>query len=262
MIKNITLGQYFPGDTVIHKLDPRTKILCMLLYVTGVFVASDLLAMAVVAVFFLCMVTLSAIKLSLLLKALRPLLVLFLLTAILNLFYTPGEVWVTVWRFHITREGFFRSVIFLSRISLMVMGTCLLTYTTSPMAFTHGLESLLAPLKKIRFPVHELSMIMSMALRFVPTLIEETEKIMKAQKARGANFETGNIFRRAKALVPVFVPLFISAFRRADELAIAMEARCYHGGEGRTRLRELSMKGKDFLAGVVCVGFVGFVFCL
>ena len=256
MLKNITLGQYFPGDTILHRLDPRMKIICTVLYVAAVFMAGNLFAMAVVALFFLYLVQLSAVKMRLLVRGLRPLMIIFSLTAILNLFFTPGEVLVSFWRLTITREGIFRGIIFLSRISLMVMGTFLLTYTTSPMAFTDGLEKLLAPLKKIRVPVHELAMIMSMALRFVPTLLEETDKIIKAQKARGADFESGGLFRRAKALIPVFVPLFISAFRRADELAIAMESRCYHGGEGRTRMRQLRYAQHDALAFLICVVFV------
>ena len=256
MLKNITLGQYFPGDTILHRLDPRMKIICTILYITAVFMANSLFSMAVVALFFLCLVQLSAVKMRLLVRGLRPLMIIFSLTAILNLFFTPGEVLVSFWRLSITREGIFRGIIFLSRISLMVMGTFLLTYTTSPMAFTDGLEKLLAPLKKIRVPVHELAMIMSMALRFVPTLLEETDKIIKAQKARGADFESGGLFRRARALIPIFVPLFISAFRRADELAIAMESRCYHGGEGRTRMRQLRYVQRDALAFLICAVFV------
>lgn len=259
MLKNITLGQYFPGNTIIHRLDPRGKIICMLLYITAVFLADTLFQMGVVALFFLCMVRISAVKFRLLFRGLRPLIIIFSLTAVMNLFFTPGEALVTFWRLTITREGLLRATIFLSRISLMVMGSFLLTYTTSPMALTDGLEKLLAPFKKLKLPVHELAMIMSMALRFVPTLIEETDKIIKAQKARGADFESGNVLSRAKALVPIMIPLFISAFRRADELANAMEARCYHGGEGRTRMRKLQLHVQDLWAGIVCIALVGVV---
>ena len=192
-------------------------------------------------------VALSKIRPKALFKGLKPLLIIIIFTAVLNLFYTDGTVLVKFWIFQITREGIINAVFLVLRIMLLVMGTFLLTYTTSPIALTDGLESLLSPLKKLHFPVHELAMMMSIALRFIPTLIEETDKIISAQKARGADFETGNIFRRAKALIPILVPLFVSAFRRADELATAMECRCYHGGKGRTKLKQLRYRRRDVL---------------
>ena len=200
-------------------------------------------------------------------RGLKPVLFIIAFTAVLNLFYTPGTVIAQFWIFHVTREGVITAIAMMLRISLLIMGTFLLTYTTSPIRLTDGLEDLLGPLKKLGVPVHELAMMMSIALRFIPTLIEETDKIMSAQKARGADFETGNIFRRAKALVPILVPLFISAFRRADELATAMECRCYHGGEGRTALRVLRYKAADWLvlvaflaltAGIIVLKKLGF----
>lgn len=248
MLKDITLGQYFPGDTVIHRLDPRTKLLMVIIYIVALFLCKWFVSYAVALLFLVTAVALSKIRPKALFKGLKPLLIIIIFTAVLNLFYTDGTVLVKFWIFQITREGIINAVFLVLRIMLLVMGTFLLTYTTSPIALTDGLESLLSPLKKLHFPVHELAMMMSIALRFIPTLIEETDKIISAQKARGADFETGNIFRRAKALIPILVPLFVSAFRRADELATAMECRCYHGGEGRTRLKQLRYMRLDAAA--------------
>lgn len=247
MLKDITLGQYFPGDTVIHRLDPRTKLLMVILYIVALFLCKWFVSYALVILFLVTTVTLSKIRPKALFKGLKPLLIIIIFTAVLNLFYSDGTVLVKFWIFKITREGIFNAIFLVLRIMLLVMGTFLLTYTTSPIALTDGLESLLSPLKKLRFPVHELAMMMSIALRFIPTLIEETDKIISAQKARGADFETGNIFRRAKALIPILVPLFVSAFRRADELATAMECRCYHGGKGRTKLKQLRYHRRDMI---------------
>ena len=222
MLKDITLGQYFPGDTVIHRLDPRTKLLMVILYIVSLFLCEWFISYGVALAFLITAVVLSKIRPKALFKGLKPLLIIILFTAVLNLFYTDGTVLVKFWIFKITREGIINAFFLVLRIMLLVMGTFLLTYTTSPIALTDGLESLLSPLKRVGFPVHELAMMMSIALRFIPTLIEETDKIISAQKARGADFETGNIFRRAKALIPILVPLFVSAFRRADELATAM----------------------------------------
>ena len=262
MLKDITLGQYFPGNTVVHRLDPRTKILMVVVYLVALFTADGPFAMAVVMGFLGLVIVLSKVKLRTLLRGLKPLVVILCITGLLNVFMTPGEPIAQVWILRVTAEGIYRAVILVLRIVMMVMGTCILTYTTPPMTLTDGLESLLGPLKRIRVPVHELTLIMSMALRFIPTLIEETDKIMSAQKARGADFETGNIFRRAKALIPLLIPLFISAFRRADELAVAMESRCYHGGEGRTRMRQLGYKRRDAFAGSVGVMLLAVVILL
>ena len=247
MLKDITLGQYFPGNTVVHRLDPRTKLLALLIYIVALFSARGFVSTGVVLAALVLSVVLSRIPPKALFKGLKPLIFIIALTAFLNLFYSTGRVIAQWWIFRITEEGLRRAVLMLARILLLVCGTFLLTYTTSPLELTDGLERLLSPLKKLRFPVHELAMMMSIALRFIPTLIEETDKIISAQKARGADFETGSLVRRAKALLPVLVPLFVSAFRRADELATAMECRCYHGGQGRTRMKELKMDRADVL---------------
>ena len=245
MLKDITLGQYFPGNTVIHRLDPRTKLIFVLLYIIALFNAKGWAANGVMIAVTLLSMAISHISLKNIFKGLKPMMFIIALTALLNLFYTQGtpirEGWIITW------EGIERSVKMMLRITLLITGTFLLTYTTSPMALTDGLERLMNPLKKLHVPVHEMTLMMSMALRFIPTLIEETDKIMSAQKARGADFETGNLIERAKALLPILVPLFVSAFRRADELAVAMESRCYHGGEGRTRLKQLHFTGIDFV---------------
>ena len=257
MLKDITLGQYFPGNTPIHRMDPRTKLLLTMVYIVALFLCKGFFSYAVALVFLVTAVAVSRIRLKALFKGLKPLLILIAFTALLNLFYTDGTVLVRFWIFKITREGVRNACFLVLRIVMLVAGTFLLTNTTSPISLTDGLESLLSPLKKIRFPVHELSMMMSIALRFIPTLIEETDKIISAQKARGADFETGGLIRRAKALLPVLVPLFVSAFRRADELAVAMECRCYHGGEGRTKLRQLRFGARDaaaFAAGLLLLG--------
>ncbi|MDY5711754.1 MAG: energy-coupling factor transporter transmembrane component T [Oscillospiraceae bacterium] len=247
MLKDITLGQYFPGNTVVHRLDPRTKLIAVVLYIAALFTANNASATALVLLTLVFCVALSHIRPKALFKGLKPLIVIVILTAVLNLFYSDGNVICSFWVLRITDNGIRRAVLMVLRILLLVCGTFLLTYTTSPLQLTDGLEQLLSPLKKVHFPVHELAMMMSIALRFIPTLIEETDKIMSAQKARGADFESGNIFQRARALVPILVPLFISAFRRADELATAMECRCYHGGEGRTALHVLRYQAADYL---------------
>ena len=247
MLKDITLGQYFPGNTLAHRLDPRTKLTVTVLYIVALFSAHSVYAYAALILTLLVSVRVSRVGAKALLRGLKPVLFIIAFTAILNLFYTPGVELVHFWIFRITVEGVRTAVTMMARITLLIMGTFLLTYTTSPIHLTDGLESLLGPLKKLRLPVHELAMMMSIALRFIPTLIEETDKIMSAQKARGADFESGSIFQRAKALVPLLVPLFVSAFRRADELATAMECRCYHGGDGRTKLHELHYAARDYL---------------
>ena len=248
MLKDITLGQYFPGKTVVHRLDPRTKLLMTILYIVALFLAKGWIAYGVVFAFLVMSIALSKIKPKAILRGMKPVVIIVVFTAVLNLFYTSGtHVIVKFWGITITWEGVETALFMVSRILMLISGTFLLTYTTSPIALTDGLESLLGPLKKIHMPVHELSMMMCIALRFIPTLIEETDKIMSAQKARGADFETGSIVQRAKALVPILVPLFISAFRRADELATARECRCYQGGNGRTKMKSLHYGVRDMV---------------
>ena len=263
-LKDITLGQYFPGNSLVHRLDPRTKLMAVTLYIVALFLADFFVTYTIILLVLALAITISKVPLRSILRGLKPILFIAIFTALLNLFYTSGEhVLVKFWVFTITLEGVFNAFFMVVRIMMLIAGTFLLTYTTSPILLTDGLESLLSPLKKLHVPIHELSMIMSIALRFIPTLIEETDKIMSAQRARGADFESGNLMQRAKALIPLLVPLFISAFRRADELAVAMECRCYHGGEGRTRLRQLKYQGRDyavlsfFLAVTVLVGVLG-----
>ena len=249
MLKDITLGQFFPGNSVIHRLDPRTKLICLIAYIVALFLAVNWVTYGIMLLFLISCIALSRIPPKSFLRGMKPLLFILVFTAILNLFFTAGEtVLVSVWVIKITLEGLIRAIFMLARILMLVTATFLLTYTTSPISLTDGLESLLSPLKKIRVPVHELAMMMCIALRFIPTLIEETDKIISAQKARGADFETGNVMKRVKALVPILVPLFISAFRRADELATAMECRCYQGGEGRTKMKLLRYRRRDYFA--------------
>ncbi len=267
MLKDITLGQFFPGTSIIHRLDPRTKLIALIVYIIALFSAGSWVSYGVTLVFLVACIAISQIPLKAFIRGMKPLVLILIFTGILNLFFTTGEtVLVQVWKITITLEGVMRAVFMVGRILMLISGTFLLTYTTSPISLTDGLESLLSPLKKLRMPVHELSMMMCIALRFIPTLIEETDKIICAQKARGAGFETGRIMQRIKALVPILVPLFISAFRRADELATAMECRCYHGGDGRTKMKLLRLKRFDYgafllmtalLAAVIAVAQLG-----
>ena len=262
-LKDITLGQYFPGNSILHRLDPRTKILLTAMYIVALFLAKQLVGYGIMMVVLASAIAVSKVKLKTIFRGLKPIMMIIVITAFLNLFWTPGQ---TIWKWgflNLTVEGIWSAIFMVLRISMLILCTFLLTYTTSPSLLTDGLENLMGPLKKIHVPVHELSMMMSIALRFIPTLIEETDKIMSAQKARGADFDTGGLMDKAKALIPLLVPLFISAFRRADELAVAMECRCYHGGEGRTRLRQLKYRRADVaflvcgLAVCVAVGVLG-----
>ena len=262
-LKDITLGQYVPGNSPVHRLDPRTKLICVVLYIVALFLASWFATYAVMFLVLAGSVALSRVPPKSILRGLKPVLFIVVFTAILNLFYTPGDtVLAQFWVFTITLEGVWRAFFMVVRIMMLISGTFLLTYTTSPILLTDGLESLMKPLKRVRVPVHELAMMMSIALRFIPTLIEETDKIMSAQKARGADFESGNLLQKAKALVPILVPLFISAFRRADELAVAMECRCYHGGEGRTKLHVLRYQTRDYLTLAAYAGVLAGVLVL
>lgn len=249
-LKDITLGQYFPGDTVVHRLDPRTKLLLTVLYIVGLFLCKHLVSYGLMLLTLIGCVLASKVGAKSILRGMKPILLIVVVTGLLNLFYTggEGEPLVSFWIFTIYAEGIWAAFFMVLRIAMLITGTFLLTYTTSPIRLTDGIESLLGPLKRLHAPVHELAMMMSIALRFIPTLIEETDKIMSAQKARGADFESGGLIQKAKALIPLLVPLFISAFRRADELAVAMECRCYHGGEGRTKLRQLKYQRRDFIA--------------
>lgn len=263
MLKDITLGQYFPGDTVVHRLDPRTKLLCVVLYIVALFCAKWFVSYGVVVAMLIVCIRLSRVKMKALTRGLKTVYIIVAFTAIMNLFFTGGDPIsdLPILR-HISVAGIYAAFFMMLRIVLLIMGSFLLTYTTSPISLTDALDNLLSPLKKLHFPIHELTLMMSLALRFIPTLIEETDKIMSAQKARGADFESGNIFRRAKALVPILVPLFISAFRRADELATAMESRCYHGGEGRTALYVLRYRAMDYIALALFVVLVAAVIVL
>ncbi len=260
MLKDITLGQYFPIDSFLHKLDPRTKILIFILDIVAIFIAQTLESYIVMILFTFLVMFISKVPVKMYFKGLKPILYIIVFTALLNLFLTDGEdLPIFGYSIGITVEGVIVAAKMAVRLVLLIIGSSALTYTTSPMALTDGIEKLLKPLSKIGFPTHELAMMMSIAIKFIPTLIEETDKIIKAQQARGASFDTGSIFKRAKALIPMLVPLFISAFRRADELAVAMESRCYTGGDGRTRLKEIKFSHKD-LAGVIC--FLMFFACV
>ena len=250
MLRDITLGQYFPGNSVIHTLDPRIKLILSILFIACVFCASCFASFGLLAVVTVILVALSGISPVTVLKSLKPVLFIVVFTSLINIFWTEGELLlVSFWRIRIYYEGVRYAALMILRILLLVCGSfVILTYTTSPVALTDAIERLTSPLQKIGLPTHEFAMMMSIALRFIPTLIEETDKIMSAQKARGADFETGGLIKRAKALIPILIPLFISSFRRADELAAAMECRLYHGGEGRTRLKVLKLRPADFLA--------------
>ena len=262
-LKDITLGQYFPGNSPIHRLDPRAKLVALILYIVALFLAEWFVTYAILLAVLAMMVALSRVSVRSLVRGLKPVVFLLIFTALLNALFTPGRELVSFWIITVTYEGLFHAFFMVVRIMMLISCTFLLTYTTSPLALTDGLESLLSPLKKLRVPVHELAMMMSIALRFIPTLIEETDKIMSAQRARGADFDSGNLIQKAKALIPLLVPLFISAFRRADELATAMECRCYHGGQGRTRMTQLHFKPGDglFMAAAlalcVLIGILG-----
>lgn len=253
MLRDITIGQYFPGQSIVHRVDPRLKLLLVVAMIVTLFLASGPISYALLALYIFAVIRISGIQPKIVVRGLKPVVFIVAFTAILNLFYTPGNV---LWSFgflKLTDAGIKVAILMVVRILLLIIGTSMLTYTTSPIELTDGLERLLSPFKKIHLPVHELAMMMSIALRFIPTLIEETEKIIAAQKARGADFESGNLVQRARAMVPILVPLFISAFRRADELAIAMECRLYRGDVGRTRMKQMQFGKVDAGAGLVSV---------
>lgn len=254
MIKDITIGQYFPGNSVIHKMDSRVKLLLDILYLVILFTAQSFTGLVLGMLFMIMCYVISNIKLKMIFKSIKPIMPLMIFTAVLNLLFIKGEKPLFEWAFiSIYPEGIRTSVFMLVRILALIIGMSLLTYTTSPIMLTDALERLMGPLKKVRFPVHELSMMMTIALRFIPTLVEETDKIMSAQKARGAELDSGNIIQKAKSLIPILIPLFVSAFKRANELATAMECRCYNGGEGRTRLRQLHTEPRDYIAAAIMI---------
>ena len=260
MLSNITMGQYYPTDSIVHRLDPRVKILLTIAFIVGIFLVHSLWGYALALVFVYFMARRSHVPFKMLMRGLRPLRFILVLTFVLNLFFSGEGTILWQWSFiTITHEGLSRAVHYCLRLLFLVIGTSLLTLTTSPVSLSDGLELLLSPLKVIHFPAHELAMMMTIALRFIPTLLEEADKIMKAQMARGADFESGNLLARAKAMVPLLVPLFVSAFRRAGDLAMAMESRCYRGGEGRTRLRVLKLTRADLYASLVVAAFVGLI---
>ncbi len=248
MIRDITLGQYYAAPSAIHKLDPRVKIIATLLFIVEVFLVNDFIGFAVTACALAAAVAVSRVPLNFILRGLKPILLIIIFTFCLNIFMTDGRVLWQAGFLKVTEEGLYRAAFMALRLILLIIGSSLLTLTTKPISLTDGIERLLRPLSRIGVPAHEIAMVMSIALRFIPTLLEETDKIMKAQQARGADFESGNILNRAKALIPILVPLFVSAFRIAQDLAMAMEARCYRGGKGRTRMNEMKLRGFDFAA--------------
>ncbi len=256
MLKDMTLGQYYQTDSVIHKLDPRVKIGGTLLYIISLFVFESAWGYVLAAVFLGMVIKLSRVPFKFMVRGMKAIMFILLITVAFNLFLTPGEAVFTVWKLRITKEGIGVAISMALRLSFLIIGSSVMTLTTTPNNLTDGLEKMLSPLKVIKVPVHEVAMMMSIALRFIPILLEETDKIMKAQIARGADFESGNIFKRAKALVPLLVPLFISAFRRANDLAMAMEARCYRGGDGRTKMKPLVYKKIDFVAYLVILVYL------
>ncbi|MFA7636725.1 MAG: energy-coupling factor transporter transmembrane component T [Monoglobales bacterium] len=253
MIRDITLGQYLPGNSAVHRLDPRTKIILIFVYIIMLFMVKNAIGYAICALFLVLVSAIAKIPAKMILKSLKPLLFFIVFTAVINLFLTSGKVIYSFWIFKITEEGVSITIKMALRLILLVTGTSMLTYTTSPIVLTDGIEKLISPLSKIGVPSHEIAMMMTIALRFIPTIIDETDKIIKAQSSRGSDFETGNLLRRAKALIPILVPLFISAFRRADELAVAMECRCYQGGKNRTKLKTIKMTMFDALAAFIFI---------
>lgn len=260
MIKDITIGQYFPGSSVIHRMDARVKILLTAVFIVMIFMADHLAGLGIGIIFTVLIFLISKIPGKMMLKSLKPIVPIIIFTAILNLFFIRTGDPYFAWKFiKITDDGVNTAVFMVVRILCLIAGTSLLTYTTSPIDLTDAIERLLSPLKKIKVPVHELAMMMTIALRFIPTLIEETDKIMSAQKARGANMEDGSLIQKAKALIPVLIPLFVASFRHAEELALAMECRCYHGGEGRTRMKQLKMSILDLWGSLFCIVFLAAV---
>ena len=260
MIRDITIGQYYPAESRIHRLDPRVKIVCTLFFRVSLLIQNSLLGYVIATVFLGAVIRLSKVPLKYIVKGLKPIVILLLFTVVMNLFLSRGgKILADFWIFTITENGLRTSVFMAVRLMYLVAGSSIMTFTTSPNSLTDGMEKLLQPLNRLNVPVHEVAMMMSIALRFIPILLEETDKIMKAQMARGADFESGNIIQRAKAMIPILVPLFVSAFRRANDLAMAMEARCYHGGEGRTKMKPLKYQARDRMAYIVTVVYMALI---
>lgn len=263
MIRDITIGQYYPAKSLLHRLDPRVKLVCTLLYLISLFMFSSIPGYVVATLFLIGIIRLSKVPVSYIMKGMKPIVMLLLITVMFNLFLTrEGDVLFHAWIITITEGGVRTAVYMAIRLIYLIMGSSLMTFTTTPNELTDGIESLLHPLNKLRVPVHEVAMMMSIALRFIPILLEETDKIMKAQIARGADLESGNIFQRAKNMIPILVPLFVSAFRRANDLAMAMEARCYRGGDGRTKMKPLKYKNRDWMAYAVMAVYMVAVFVI
>ena len=262
MLRDITLGQYYPTDSVLHRLDPRVKLLGTLIFLISLFLFQNLTGYIVATVFLVSMILLSKVPISFMVRGLKAVVILLLITVLLNLFATPGTPLISLWKITITKEGVRAALFMMFRLSYLIIGSSIKTLTTTPNNLTDGMEKALSGLSKIKVPVHEIAMMMSIALSFIPILLEETDKIMKAQMARGADFESGNILKRIKNMVPLLVPLFISAFRRANDLALAMEARCYRGGSGRTKLKPLKYHGRDFAAYAILVIYLAAIIVL
>ncbi len=257
MIRDITIGQYYPADSILHKLDPRVKFVGTLVYIVSLFVASSWLGYLFSALFLTVMIQLSKVPFKFMVKGLKPIVMILIITMFFNLIFTPGKVLLSFWIIKITKEGIILALQMGFRLTFLIIGASIMTLTTTPNQLTDGLERLLRPLNAIHVPVHEIAMMMSIALRFIPILLEETDKIMKAQMARGADFETGGLVKKIRNMVPLLVPLFVSAFRRANDLAMAMEARCYHGGSGRTQMKPLVYKSSDYIAYLLLFGYLG-----
>ena len=259
MLRDITIGQYYSADSVLHRMDPRTKLLGTLVYLVSLFLFDSLPVYALAAAFLLFVILLSRVPFSYMVKGLKPIMFFLVFTIVMNMFLVKGEVIWTFWKLQVTREGLRQSFFMAARLIMLILGSNLMTLTTTPTRLTNAMEAVMKPLRLIKVPVHEIAMMMSIALRFIPILMEEMQKIMNAQMARGASFDEGNIVKKAKSLVPILVPLFVSAFRRADDLAMAMEARCYHGGEGRTKMKPLRYQKRDWIAYVILVLYVAAV---
>jgi energy-coupling factor transport system permease protein len=255
MIRDITIGQYYQTDSVVHRLDPRVKLIATIVFIISLFCVNNVWGYLIAAVFLAGCIKLSNVPFKFMVRGMRAILFLLLITVAFNLFLTPGEPLVQIWKLTISKEGLALAVTMAIRLSFLIIGSSVMTLTTTPNNLTDGMESLMKPLNKLKVPVHEIAMMMSIALRFIPILLEETDKIMKAQIARGADFESGNVIKKAKAMVPLLVPLFISAFRRANDLAMAMEARCYRGGEHRTKMKPLVYKKQDYMAYLVLLAY-------
>lgn len=261
MIRDITIGHYYQTDSPIHRLDPRTKIIGTLLFVISLFLFTNVYVYALAGIFLMAVILISKVPFKYMMRGMKPILMLLAITLVFNLFFTPGTVLVTWWKLKITREGLRLAIFMFLRLTYLIIGSSIMTLTTTPSQLTDGLEIVMKPLKVFRVPVHEIAMMMSIALRFIPILTDEMDKIMKAQLARGADFESGNLIKRMKGMVPIIIPLFVSAFRKANDLAMAMEARCYRGGDGRTKMKPLKYRRSDFISyGILVLYFGLFVY--